>query len=343
MFTLPIEIRREICALSCTDGGLTGRSLSLVSHMFHDISVEYKLQSIALFGSTQLDAFLQVLHAHPPHLRRVRNLLITGNGKPTEELEGEEFQDDNTFAVISRDTLCQLLEITSPSLQTLTVATHMSPFIHKEAFCIPTALPSLVELTLLGSMNHPSHRKYASFVAGGLRRLHVACDIRSPLRSKLARSLTRIAPNLTHLRFSNLESLGGFGTLKHDLSQAVSFWNDRETPQNARERWFATLQMVAIQRAPFSNPFFEVFPDHDGEYTQDTRFLEDLVEKDSSGKLIVLPLDSRTFKGRWDSRPSRKLRDAWGQWLDRCEGGAGCWDLGGPEGEGGALHLRTTL
>ena len=59
METCPIEIWHEIFAIACTDGGLTGRSLSLVSKHFHDISGPLKYQSIAITRWRQLIAFSQ--------------------------------------------------------------------------------------------------------------------------------------------------------------------------------------------------------------------------------------------------------------------------------------------
>lgn len=48
MDRLPAELWMHICSLACTDGGRTGRSLSLVSRRFHELSNPYILQCLAL-------------------------------------------------------------------------------------------------------------------------------------------------------------------------------------------------------------------------------------------------------------------------------------------------------
>ena len=57
----PTEILCYIFAEACTDGGYTGRSLSLVSKRVCGASRRYALQSIALYGSSQLSAFASLL------------------------------------------------------------------------------------------------------------------------------------------------------------------------------------------------------------------------------------------------------------------------------------------
>ena len=68
---LPVEIWGEIYAFACTDGGRTGRALSLVSRFINETSKPYKLQSISVIGKRQLDAFADLIEQTPTHLRRI--------------------------------------------------------------------------------------------------------------------------------------------------------------------------------------------------------------------------------------------------------------------------------
>ena len=72
----PPEIWHEIFALACTDTGLTGRSLSLVSKQFHDISGPFKYQSLAITRWRQLIAFAQIFPQLPDIQKKIIYLFI---------------------------------------------------------------------------------------------------------------------------------------------------------------------------------------------------------------------------------------------------------------------------
>jgi hypothetical protein len=74
----PPEICGKIFLFACRDNGYTGRS-SLVSKYIHETSKPVQLQSISLRGHDQMLGFAALLKRTPPHLRRVRNLLILSN------------------------------------------------------------------------------------------------------------------------------------------------------------------------------------------------------------------------------------------------------------------------
>ncbi|KAG7444345.1 uncharacterized protein BT62DRAFT_1077693, partial [Guyanagaster necrorhizus] len=46
---IPCEIWLEIFKLACTDGGSTGRSLSLVSRVFYDLAKETRFHSVFVY------------------------------------------------------------------------------------------------------------------------------------------------------------------------------------------------------------------------------------------------------------------------------------------------------
>ena len=61
----PVEIWQLIFSLACTDDGSTGRSLSLVSTHFRDISAPFKYQSIAITHWSKIIAFSQFFFKLP--------------------------------------------------------------------------------------------------------------------------------------------------------------------------------------------------------------------------------------------------------------------------------------
>lgn len=69
------EVWGHIFSLACTDGGDTGRSLSLVCKYVRDASSPYKYKTIALRGQKQVQAFATMLFMSAK-LPRVRNLLL---------------------------------------------------------------------------------------------------------------------------------------------------------------------------------------------------------------------------------------------------------------------------
>lgn len=80
-----------ICAWCCTDGGLTGRSLSLVSKKIHRVSRSAKFQSIAIRGVWQAVQFLEILEAMHPNVPLILDLFVTDEfpyDKITRHMEG---------------------------------------------------------------------------------------------------------------------------------------------------------------------------------------------------------------------------------------------------------------
>ena len=72
----PTEIWHEIFALACTDMGITGQSLSLVSKHFHVISQLFKYQSITITQWRQLIAFAQTFSQLLDDQKRIKYLYI---------------------------------------------------------------------------------------------------------------------------------------------------------------------------------------------------------------------------------------------------------------------------
>jgi hypothetical protein len=76
IFQVPVEIWHLIFSLACTDDGSTGRSLSLVSTYFRDISAPFKYQSIAITDWSQIIAFSQFFCKLPASQKKTVYLFV---------------------------------------------------------------------------------------------------------------------------------------------------------------------------------------------------------------------------------------------------------------------------
>jgi len=77
MQACPPEIWLHIFWLACTDTGFTGRSISLTSRFFYELSKPVKLRSVGLQGVVQIIDFLNLIERMPVIHRRVENLFIS--------------------------------------------------------------------------------------------------------------------------------------------------------------------------------------------------------------------------------------------------------------------------
>ncbi|TFK21853.1 hypothetical protein FA15DRAFT_623344 [Coprinopsis marcescibilis] len=73
---VPTELWLQICALACTDDGTTGRSLSMTSRFFHNVSKPFKYQSIAISRSRRLATLNIILSRLPKEHRVVKYLFV---------------------------------------------------------------------------------------------------------------------------------------------------------------------------------------------------------------------------------------------------------------------------
>lgn len=73
---IPTEIWSEIFGHACTDDGTTGRSLSLVSSTFSEISRRFKYQSISIKRTKHVLHLAEILSAAPENDRKVKYLFI---------------------------------------------------------------------------------------------------------------------------------------------------------------------------------------------------------------------------------------------------------------------------
>ena len=73
---LPVEIWHNIFSRACLDDGSTGRSLSLVSTYFYEISAPFKYQSVAITHWSQVVAFSRMFCKLPASQKKIVSLLV---------------------------------------------------------------------------------------------------------------------------------------------------------------------------------------------------------------------------------------------------------------------------
>lgn len=91
---LPPKLLGIITSLVCSDIGIGGRSLSLVSKQFYQLSLPLKYQSIHLENSKQIVAFQLQISQVPIEHRNVKNLYVTGFYDPLPEEEKMDAEYD---------------------------------------------------------------------------------------------------------------------------------------------------------------------------------------------------------------------------------------------------------
>ena len=186
----PVELWLKIVALACTDGGYTGRSLSLVSRSMRDIVEPVRFLSVSLIDEKQLLAFsgLVAHFSHPPviqHLFVSVQLIFWGH----EAMSAEKVAElEHAFNAT--------LYIAAPNVQTLVI--HDPP--NFDATCNDLLFPALRDLSIPTlSQFGPELDGYTRFPS--LRRLHLSSYHCFP---DFWPKLVRFVPSLTHLRLSGI-------------------------------------------------------------------------------------------------------------------------------------------
>ncbi|PCH35248.1 hypothetical protein WOLCODRAFT_145729 [Wolfiporia cocos MD-104 SS10] len=335
----PIEVWTRICSLACTDGGATGAALAQASRYLYDASQCVRLQSIALVGVDQMESFLGMLEHTPPNLRCVRHLYIAGRDSPSETrtftpiemLHGEGLVQAYVYRHYHpRDTsllheklesvpdwldMCpsflvkrkkafaaafaRIIQLVSSHLETLTV--HIGSMY--PSFLFDIDFPSLRELTLQGvfilqttfTNNLPDDERKVRELPS-LKRLHLAdCPT-------FFTAFIGSAPALTHLRMTGLTFLS---TQIHQSLLAVAaprtFFDDAPpTP---------TVFPQKIIISPSGN----LQPRMD-------RGMKTLGRLAARSKNVIV---MRPIRGG----VPYSMSNAHAHWLQRIDGGPGCWNV----------------
>jgi hypothetical protein len=308
MEKLPPEICTNIFSYACLDTGYTGRSLSLVSKYIHDTSQSVKLQSISLRGYNQILAFASMVkQIQHPRLHRIQYLSISSDFfhfSSIDEIIEMPVELDIKANEEMNGAIRDILTKVASSLQLLhmTLSQHFTPHLNNAR---PISLPHLKELTINGAMLlrqesqnnlldlEPCHK---------LRHLHITRSWGIHGEDVFG-CIGRLAPSLSHLRFSGLTRQSAFaGDLevalgtdgKHDMtclpSSVKGVWLQLAPPPSTRRCGTPLLSylsfMLNLQR----------------QYWRD-------------GRIVLLKAQEKV----------QVFHDV-GDWLDRVQGGEGCWN-----------------
>lgn len=227
----PLEICTHIFSYACTDGGKTGRSLSLVSRYVSRATDPVRLQSLTVCGR-KLRTFLEMLDSIRPEVQRARHLYLSDveeevterilvlntrkkmlartdplaqAGRDIRNLEDSElksimskcYEDEEEDSLVA--CIIRILESNASTLRTLTIS-----LMHLQGYLVfPTHLPFLLDLSLIslatgGHANlHLTDTELPSLPS--LKRLHVA---NAQYIRHFVTLVSQFLSSLTHLRIT---------------------------------------------------------------------------------------------------------------------------------------------
>ncbi|EJF62244.1 hypothetical protein BD309DRAFT_971066 [Dichomitus squalens] len=349
MERLAVELLEQIFLLACTDGGFTGCSLSLVSKHIRAVSRSSRFYSVALLSKSPkqvarfYDAFIKERDAARHTLPKIRHLcLASAIREVTPLLELPPFRNDDDLLHIkqllrqaeeSKEQLraemdaemrqyhadvSKLIQLVAPDVYSLSlIHCHRSgkPELRFEEQIEFRGFPKLRELTIVG--DHPKFVLSEDAARDGaalypqLEHLHLALVSLTAYQSLDVLSWTSDAPQLTHMRISN-----------------INYWP--RTVLDALKKAFATKEMsrrllqVVMQPhspppmgGPCGTPHFV--------YDNFKQQLRDLC-KPSEIPTVLLPPNKDLKERDWEDIMMRA-------WVDRVEGRLGCWDTRDPRAE----------
>ncbi|KAH9893204.1 hypothetical protein C8Q73DRAFT_696071 [Cubamyces lactineus] len=221
MESCPPEILDHIFAYACTDDGHTGRALALVSHTIRETSRRRALQSVALYGHVQIQAFLKFLDQRTPSDNQVSHLFLTDHTPTTviddpisqaelwtrERILKEQYPPVRFSRWDSSTPIIRLLTTVGPHLSTLTLLLFDA---YDGCNILATTLPlcRLNELTVHCSTLQASPGFAMMPPCTTLRRLHIVSDCPQNIqpwgKETPLENVSHMAPCLTHLRVSRL-------------------------------------------------------------------------------------------------------------------------------------------
>lgn len=345
----PPEVWVRIFSFACLDTGFTGRSLSLVSKYICEVSKPVKFQSIALHGHDQILAFAALLERIPPHLRRVRNLLVSFYWGMKERQERLDVAQVNLFAVRGKleedeerlEELClqikeledeykqvveeiwyaegqgnfqgQLKKATSAFNSILcNVASTVEILEVDLEISTPIALPCLTDLTIYADFPLLRDGSPIFQPCHSLRRLHLGYDNYQEPSNDFFGYISSFAPSLTHICFSCLQQNAD---LPAALGRALRLPDaDAEECHSLPQ----TVELVLIKPDPVpsggcGNPVIK--------YSRMMHGCRELQAKDHDRVVLLRPSAN---KKPWEQRQITSSEQ--NDWLDAIVGGKGCWN-----------------
>ena len=346
---VPTELWRAILTGACTDGGFTGKSLALTNKFFHAQSLSTRFHSLSLTSLARIKAFLSFLETQPKECNpTIHHLYLsfldeTEPANPPAEfwrtysrwtkLEKQEYLENvqaekERWNVQFIAAMTRLFDFAGPHHRTLCILES----IHLRFPHVPVnSLPKLQELSLLGgyelfmleklprtpSPNHPA------FKFPSLQRLHCVCVHWSKPSDILTYLANRASPSFTHLRFSGL-SFSFSSQFPYELGRCLGV----DVPAYGQVHDGSAPKFTIGALASLRHVIVHGNPDPPGGWcgTDDglwddmcghLQMVAQAVRDTGSAEMVQM---SRPW--RRDPRWADRLRD---DWVERMEGGGGCW------------------
>lgn len=302
MENIPTELWAYIFSLACTDGGLAGCSLSLVSRYFHEAVLPVQLYSVALLSPAKMTSFAALLKKRPAEYCRVRHLLLSRSGVRDIDARVPMYSHSQVTEVLH-----YILVAVAPHLFTLASTLAQGSISSDKVLSV--SFPALVELTVHGYLYPGDDAETAlSGSFPSLRYLHIlsACDS-CPV-------YLRRAPSLSHLRLSSVAKM------EQPLRTSLLDFLSGVTRSDQPSMFPPTLHRVVIERYA-SRLMRYVVNGNPTRFTDADR--DELSDADKSRKLVII--DERlSVEGAAKLSPG-SVRYFWEQ---RIVGGLGCWTEG---------------
>ena len=354
MHVLPLEIQHSVFLLACTDGGRTGRALSLTSRSYRDAVRPVRFHSVAVRAFPHIEGVLQSykrdlaeLEASGSTLKpRVRHLLLSPEGKQhdhTLEEEASAVEDEEYTS-----SLVALLQLVGPTLETLAYTAQFR-FTGLGRVC---PMPKLEELTVFlnprerqsTSLPGPPHPP-ASYPT--LQKLHIVLSWGAVVPDLMG-WWAQAAPNVTDVRLTNM----GRRDSGMEWVESMIGASDRVTICSPRWRTSPDHQTEAGLRAYVYVPTGEDRAKRP--YPNVARLFVEAYQKPVAGKCGTpraqhryfmrglkglrkkVPADIRFVLKERDSvgKPLDRVADVERYWMDSVSGGPGGWRR--PDGQNAA-------
>ncbi len=333
--SVPTELWQDIITQACTDGGSTGRSLILTSKFFHAQANDSRFISVALFSLDHVDRFLTFVRSRPSEWRYpVRHLWLSSLHDGFNEYRRGSIlsanHDSDEWRMRFHRAMKDLLALVAPALRTLTLSQNDRenlPFFHLDC-------PMLKELTVWGCISavvvHPYSTSSALDSAPhlpALQRFHFI-SIQPDARTHVLASSSWLSTSpLTHLRLSDLNDIDEGKGFAKALARAIgahmpgTSWSDAVPPQG-KDIILPHLRYLLVHGTEWHLATCIEEDLEDGWEVLKPKLLEVVTVAERERGLWALVMERSWRKGKTVSMWERRL---WDHWLDRMEGGRGCW------------------
>lgn len=271
-----------------------GCALSETCRYFRDAVLPVQTYSVALLGRTKTVAFHGLLKARPPESCRVQHLFLS---------QGAEKEK------VSQDVLEGVLRYVGPTLRTLTTLLPQDFLTRASILCNP--LPRLEELTLHGSfLDLPVAKDGATMQESfpSLKYLHFLSACNTVLL------FIPRAPRLSHLRLSGIHGISSAlsSCLMHALDDSVPLPAEGIPEFSSLERIIIVPDVRVIRIAQSQHQVRQ----------------DEMRQLKTRDKLNKLTLVESSHHEQLDWPPSHDSKQAERRhWVERMQGGAGCWAL----------------